>query len=304
MEKVESIQEEEYRGWLFLAFVIVFVLAFFKPLRDLVLISFHSDTFSYIPFIPIISAYLFHVDRRHIFSQKKSYSAAGLIPISIGILVLLIVGKRTASPDHFGYLSIAAISMLLIWIGGFTLCYGIKSLRAAAFALLFLFFMVPIPANVLDKFILVLQTASAEAAYGFLKAMGVPVVRDGFVFHLPSLNIEVAKECSGIRSALSLVITGLVAGKLFLRTRWARTLLVIAIVPITILKNGFRIAALSVLGVYVDKRILGSELHRNGGVLFFILALLLVWWVIALLGKAERNLKSNREGAARELRIK
>jgi exosortase/archaeosortase family protein len=101
------------------------------------------------------------------------------------------------------------------------------------------------------------------------------------------MDIEVAKECSGIRSSLSLIITALLAGHFFLRTGWSRALLVLAIVPITILKNGFRIAMLSILGVYVDERILGSDLHRKGGILFFIMALVLVWGVIALLRKSE-----------------
>jgi exosortase/archaeosortase family protein len=110
-------------------------------------------------------------------------------------------------------------------------------------------------------------------------------------------DIEVAKECSGIRSALSLVITCVLAANFFLRTGWSRALLVISTVPITMLKNGFRIASLSILGVYVDERILGSDLHRRGGILFFVLALVLVWAEIVLLRKAEGKLKLKREVA-------
>jgi exosortase/archaeosortase family protein len=63
----------------------------------------------------------------------------------------------------------------------------------------------------------------------------------------------------------------------------------LSLVPIAILKNGFRIASLSILGVYVDERILGSDLHRRGGILFFILALVLVWAFIVLLRIIERR---------------
>jgi exosortase len=207
--------------------------------------------------------------------------------MGIGILLLFMGNYREALLDHQDYLTIITASMVMAWIGGFALFYGIMPLRAAAFPLLFLFFMVPIPAIVLDKFILFLQTGSAEASSGFFKLSGIPVARDGFVFHLVTMDIEVAKECSGIRSSLSLIITALLAGHFFLRTGWSRVLLVLAIVPITILKNGFRIAMLSILGVYVDERILGSDLHRKGGILFFIMALVLVWGVIALLRKSE-----------------
>ena len=275
----------------FLLFNALFVSAFFGPLRDLVQMSLRSDTFSYIPFIPIISAYLMYSDRQMIFSQKGSASTVGFLFVGIGILLLFLGSISEAWPARQDHLTLMTVSMVLIWIGGFTLCYGIRSLRAAVFPLLFLFFMVPIPGVVLDKIILFLQTGSAEAAYGFFQATGIPVSRDGFVFHLSTLDIEVAKECSGIRSSLSLIITGVLAANFFLRTGWARILLMLSLVPIAILKNGFRIASLSILGVYVDERILGSDLHRKGGIVFFILALVLVWAEIVLLRKAEGRVK-------------
>jgi exosortase len=271
----------------FLLFNALFVLAFFGPLRDLVQMSIRRDTFSYIPFIPFISAYLMYTDRQMIFTQKGVAPAAGSLPIGFGLLLLVFGGIRENPLNPNEYLTLVTSSMVLIWIGGFTLCYGIKSLREAVFPLIFLFFMVPIPDVLLDKIILFLQTGSAEAAYGFLQATGVPVTRDGFVFHLVTSDIEVAKECSGIRSSLSLVITGALAAKLFLRRDWTRILLMVSLVPIAILKNGFRIASLSILGVYVDERILESDLHRRGGIVFFVTALVLVWLVIVVLRRAE-----------------
>jgi exosortase len=283
----------------FLLFNALFVPAFFGPLRDLVQMSMRSDTFSYIPFIPFISAYLMYSDRQLIFSQGGASSPVGFLAIGIGILILFFGGIRENLLSPHDHLTLVTSSMVLIWIGGFTLCYGTRPLRAAVFPLLFLFFMVPIPGNALDKIILFLQKGSAEAAYGFFKAAGVPVARDGFVFHLMTTDIEVAKQCSGIRSALSLIITGVLAANFFLRTGWSRALLVISTIPITMLKNGFRIAALSLFGVYVDERILGSDLHQRGGILFFVLALVLVWAEIVLLRKAERRFKiepRSREG--------
>jgi exosortase len=233
--------------------------------------------------------------RQTIFSEKRSFSVTGLILVIVGIVLLSNICEFITSGDDNGFVSHLAFSMVLIWIGGFALCYGTGALRAAAFSLLFLFFMVPIPDFALDKFVSLLQNGSTLAAYGFFKLSGVPMVREGYVFHLPTINIIVARECSGIRSALSLVITGLVAGHLFLRTGWSKFILVLFIVPLAIIKNGFRIAVLSLLGVYVDERILGSELHRNGGILFFILSLVLLWGIIALLKKAEGRLQHENE---------
>ncbi len=275
------------RDWRFLAFNALFVLLFFEMLRDLVQFLINSDNDNYIPLIPFISAYLVYSNRKIIFSEKESSSVAGLLTMGVGILFLVIVRNQKGFLDYRDYLALLIFSLLSIWIGGFILSYGMRSFREAAFPVLFLFFMIPVPSAAQERIILFLQTGSAEAAYGFLQAAGVPVARDGFIFHLSTIDIEVAKQCSGIHSSLALVITGALAGYYFLRRGWTRSLLMISIVPIAVLKNGFRIATLSILGVYVDERILDSNLHRKGGIVFFILALGLVWAVIVLLRKAE-----------------
>jgi exosortase len=272
-------------------FNVAFGVLFFGLLRDLVQSSLRSEYDSYIPFIPFISAYLIYGDRQAIFSQKGFSYTAGLLIMGIGILLLFVGRNREALFDHRDHLALITFSLVVLWIGGFTLCYGLGSLRAAAFPLLFLFFAVPIPGAALERTIIVLQTGSAEVAYWFLKATGMPIARDGFVFHLSKLDVEVAPQCSGIRSSLSLVITGVLAAYLFLRTSWARILLMLTIVPIAILKNGIRIATLATLSVYWDEKILASDLHHKGGVVFFILALLMVGAVIMLLRKMETRKK-------------
>jgi len=275
------------RNWQFLLFNVVFAVAFFGPLRDLVQTSWQSGYDDYIPFIPFITAYLIYEERQKIFSQKGYSSAAGLIFIGIGILFLLIGRNREALVDHHDHLTLIVFSLVLLWIGGFTLCYGLGSLRAAAFPLLFLFFAVPIPGAALERTIIVLQKGSAEVAYWILKATGMPIAREGFVFHLSKLDVEVAPQCSGIRSSLSLLITGVLAAYFFLRTGWTRVILMLTIVPIAILKNGIRIATLTTLAVYWDEKILDSDLHHKGGVVFFIFALILAGAVIVLLRKIE-----------------
>jgi exosortase len=275
------------RNRIFLLFNVVFVSAFFSPLRDLVQTSLRSDYDTYIPFIPFITAYLIYMEKKNIFSYTDFSPVVGLPVASIGILLLFIARNQETLLENRDYLAIMTLSLVMFWIGAFTFFYGVRSLRAAAFPLLFLLFAVPIPNSALERTIFILQAGSAEVAYRLLQATGMPIVRDGFVFHLSKLDIEVAPQCSGIRSSLSLLITGVLAAYFFLRTGWARTLLMASIIPIAILKNGFRIAVLSSLAIYWDEKILASDLHRKGGLVFFILALLLAGGVIMLLRKME-----------------
>src|SRR5262249_17369027 len=79
----------------------------------------------------------------------------------------------------------------------------------------------------------------------------------------------------------------LLAGRLFLRSSWRALALLISSVPILLFKNGLRIAVLSFLAVHYDKRILTSELHREGGIPFFVLGLFMIYPVLKMLVKSE-----------------
>jgi exosortase len=122
------------------------------------------------------------------------------------------------------------------------------------------------------------------------------VLRDGVVFHMPGLSIEVAPQCSGIRSSLALAITCVLAGHMFLKRGWNKALLVLAVIPITMLKNGIRIVTLTLLALYVDRGFLESSLHRDGGILFFVLALCLMAPILFLLRRSEGSGKSGKSG--------
>ena len=187
------------------------------------------------------------------------------------------------------YLSLMIFTTVLTWIGGFILFYGIESVKTNLFPFLFLFFMVPIPGMIVKGAIYFLQIGSTEAAYGLFKLTGIPLLRDGFIFHLPGLSIEVAEQCSGIRSSIALLITSIMAGQLFLKSAGRRIVLVLVIIPITILKNGLRIVTLSLLGVYVDQDILSSSLHEKGGIPFFFLSLIFLGDILWLLRRSEKN---------------
>src|SRR5262249_55035585 len=116
---------------------------------------------------------------------------------------------------------------------------------------------------------------------------------DGFFFTLPGLAIEVAEECSGIRSSLALLITGILAGNMLLRAPWTRTALLVAIVPIAIVKNAVRIVVLSLLSIYVDMGFIPGRLHQFGGIPLFFGTLLVVGGVVWLLQRLEA--RGNRQ---------
>jgi exosortase len=167
------------------------------------------------------------------------------------------------------------------------LFYGRSAFTAALFPLIFLVFCIPIPSFILARTIDFLRRGSADVAFILFRLIGMPVYRQGFTFTLPDLVIEVAPQCSGIRAGISLLILDVLAGHLFLRSWWRCGVLIIATIPILIFKNALRIGVLSYLAVHVDKAILASRLHREGGIPFFALGLIMIYPIFALLMRSE-----------------
>jgi exosortase len=147
--------------------------------------------------------------------------------------------------------------------------------------------MVPLPDRVLGWVVHLLQQGSTEVTYLLFNMVGVPVLRQGYVLSVPTVTIQVAAECSGIRSSIALFITCLLAAQLYLRTPWKIGLFLLLVFPLALIKNGVRIVTLTLLSVYVDPSFLHGNLHRDGGFVFFVLALLLLFPVFVFLERSE-----------------
>jgi exosortase len=178
----------------------------------------------------------------------------------------------------------------LVAASGF-LFLGSKWMASRTFPLAFLIFLVPLPDAAVNWLEKASAIASAEAAAPYFQLAGTPVVRYDTVLKLPGIVLRVGQECSGIRSSWVLFITSLLASHVFLKTRWRKIVLVAFVIPLGILRNGFRIAVIGLLCVHVGPHMIDSIIHRRGGPLFFALSLvpvfLLLWW----LRRQEQRLK-------------
>lgn len=278
------------RNIYFLLFSLVWLALFYAPLRGLAALAARSELYSHTLLIPLVSGYLLYAERKKIFPDARYAFLAGGAAVAAGALLYLFGTRQASALNPGDYLSAMTSSAVVCLIGGFVALYGTRSFRAAAFPLLFLAFVVPAPAVIMDRIISFLQAGSAEATYVVFKALGIPFVREGFVFSLPGITIEVAQECSGIRSSIVLFIVGVLSSFLFLRTGWRRSVLLASIVPLAVIKNGIRIVTLSLLGLYVDEAFVGgSDLHRKGGFVFFLVALSLFMLLLWVLRRSERK---------------
>lgn len=276
------------------AFLLLIILAAawsWQPLTTVIARSLRSaeyEHYSHIILLPFITAYLLYLNRRSILDRAHFGILEGILPAAAGAATIWLAGTAAITGDPEHRLSLAMLGLVTLWTSGFVICYGFRALRAAAFPFLLLLFMVPFPPDVLTAIVRFLQKGSADVSELLFVSIGMPIFRDGFFFTLPGLTIQVAEECSGIRSSLALLISGLVMAYLFLRSTWTRAAFVLVIIPLAIVKNAARIVVLSWLAVHVDASfITGSAVHRNGGIPVFLASLAILSGLAWLLQRGE-----------------
>ncbi len=272
-----------------LGFVLLWIsslLLFREPLSRLVALSWHDAHYTHIIFVPFLSLGLILARRDRIFVQARYCPGLGF-PALVVSTSLASLASTWGPLDHHIALSLEIACVTMVWLAAFVLYFGVRAFVEALFPLGMIWLIIPIPPVAVGMIESALQVGSAEATAAIFHLSGTPVFRDGLHFSLPGVTIEVARECSGIRSGIALLITGLVLSHLFLKTAWAKFVLIALTVPIAIIKNALRISILSWLSIYVSKDFLFGDLHHQGGPVFSLLSIALLLPSLWALRKSE-----------------
>ncbi|MDR3458994.1 MAG: exosortase/archaeosortase family protein [Verrucomicrobiae bacterium] len=263
------------------------VLGFSLPLVRLLRFAAGDELHSYILLIPVVSVYLMWLQKKELPRVSIPAKIPGAIFLGAGLAVAAWhwIAPRPALADNL--VQTTAAFLLLLTGAGFWILGG-ALMRAAAFPLALLVFMVPLPDFLRDVVEAGLQHGSAVVAGGMFAVSDLPVLQDGLTFRLPGISLQVARECSGIHSTMVLFITSLVAGHFFLRSPWKRAVLCVAVIPLALVRNGFRVFVLGELCEHIGPQMIDSPIHHHGGPLFFALSLLPFFGLLYLLKRSER----------------
>ncbi len=259
------------------------------PLVATLQLARSNEAYTYILLIVPLSIGLIVFDDRHAPATSGSSTLFGAILLSSAVLLRICTAWNPWQLSASENLSVGMAALVIWWIGTVILCLGLDTFRSFRFPLLLLFLIVPMPELALAWVTNFLQQQSAAAASILFHLIGVPVAREGVVLSIPGLNIEVAQECSSIRSSTVLVVMALVMAHLFLRSNWRKALLVLASIPLSVLKNAIRILVIAELGTRVNPSFLHGTLHRQGGIVFLGLAVLMLIVLLWILRKSEMH---------------
>jgi exosortase len=209
-------------------------------------------------------------DRARLTRMTPQPSWAGLLLLGFAMLVL-VVGQMGAE------LFLARFSLLLVLAGSIVLFLGWNFFRAVLFPWAFLILMIPIPAILYNQITFPLQLLASKLAAAVLALLGVPVLREGNVINLPSMALEVAEACSGIRSLISVITIAIIYGFIAEKRLWVSGALVIASVPIAVIANSVRIIGTGLLVQYWNTDAAEGYFHGSWGWLVFVILLFMLY---------------------------
>jgi exosortase len=276
-------------------FCAVSIVFWWHPLSATLHLALTNDAYTHILLILPLSAALIYLDAKnhdpkHQDSPAHRADPSPRIGATLLLLALLVAcyarwGMDT-TPDDVR-LTLTMFALVTWWIAAIVFCFGARTFQSFLFPLCFLFLLVPIPEFALNWIVEFLQYQSAVAARIMFRAAGVPAAQNGIMLFIPGLALEVARECSSIRSSLVLIVTTMVLAHLFLRAWWRKVLLVVIAIPLSVLKNGLRIFTIAELATRVDPGFLDGKLHHNGGVIFLAIAVVVMVALLWILHRTE-----------------
>lgn len=179
-------------------------------------------------------------------------------------------------------------SQIPLLIGLSLLMVGYPLLRAIAFPVFFMIFLLPIPTTILASITLPMKTAVSIVVDHVLYALDYPIARDGVILQIGQYQLLVADACAGMNTLISLEALGLLYLNLVKHDSLARNaILALLIIPISFSANVIRVISLTLVTYYFGNDVGQGFIHGFAGLVLFAVALTLIisidygiqWWL-------------------------
>lgn len=216
-------------------------------------------------FVPLVAGFI-------VWQRRSALELIPKEPNVWGLAIVILAGVQALAATLGAELFTARLAFLFAVTGSILYVGGLRWLKALAFPLVLLLFMIPIPQIIYARLTLSLQLLASQLAEALITLSGIPVIRTGNVLELPHQTLNVVEACSGIRSLISLSFLSLIYAYFADRRVWMRWALLGATVPIAIAANAIRVAITGLL-TQVDTMLAQGIFHEIEGYLVFVIAL-------------------------------
>ncbi|QYE36903.1 exosortase V [Polymorphobacter megasporae] len=226
-------------------------------------------------------------------AEIRAAAQPGSLGIAVAAMAVAVIGYTFGRA--FDFISVEVASMLLAYGAVAYSFLGAAVLRLMWFPIVYLAFMIPIPGSVLDTATQPLKAIVSQSVTSVLGSFGYPVARVGVTIYVAQYQLLVEDACAGLNSLISLTAIGLFYVYVMRNTNWRYSvLLLILVLPIAILANCIRVAALVLLTYYFGDAVAQGFLHKFAGMVTFTSALLFIFLIDALLSPVRTWLEKAR----------
>ncbi len=239
----------------------------------------HDPNYSHGFLIPPVAAFLVWQRRGDLAAVPVRPSAWGLAGIAFA-MALLVLGAAGAE------VFTERMSLLVLLASGTVFLLGWSWLRRLAFPIAFLALAVPLPYVIYYDVTAPLQSLAAHGAVVGLKTVGIPVMREGNVLHLPGVSLEVAEACSGIRSLYAFLALGALFAYWLPVPAWGKVAIFLVTIPLSVAGNALRVWGSGVAAYVGGVQYAEGTPHELFGLVVFAAAL----GILALIGKGARRI--------------
>ncbi len=214
---------------------------------------------------------------------------AGLLMIVAGA-ALWLVGRAG------GAAIIEQVAFVTILIGGVGALFGERVLRAWAWPLAFLYFMVPAGESLLPA----LQFATAKLVVGALSLFGFDIVVDGVVIRTRVGAFAIAEACAGLNVLIAAIMVSAVFAYVSFKSLSRRLAFILFAAVFAIVANAIRAFFLILIPVLVGEQAdIGPNHYIVGWVLY-----LFVLIALAMIGRRFADRPVTRDAGAGASRVR
>lgn len=286
MNKISPKVSPHLKTFVNLAIILVaFAILYRTTIANLIQDWITNDNYSHGFMVPFIAGYM-------IWHKKHQLGQAIIAPNNFGLLIIIfgmcifIIGNIAAELFTMRTAVVVTIGGLCIY------SFGMQVTTIIAVPIIYLMFMVPIPAIIWNKIAFPLQLLSAKFTSNVVQFIGISMLREGNILHLTNTSLEVVDACSGLRSLTSLLALSAAFAYIVSLSSISKWIMFLSAIPIAIAVNIIRLTTTAILATHFGPEVAQGFLHELSGIIIFLLAFILLYGLFILIKSIEIRIKT------------
>jgi len=270
------------------ALVLLLAVLLCRPVAEMIKTwSLNGSYYTHGFLIPPISAWLIWNNRADLSKRPVSSDPLGYVLVGLSGLML-------CAGAFLGFRVFEQAALLPMLVGVLLVLLGRRHVKAMAFPLAFLVFMMPIPSSLTQTIAFKIKILATEGAVFLANLLWLPMLRQGSYIHFKDDHLLIGEVCGGLRSLIALLALGALLAHLSKSRAWARIGLFLMSVPVAIGANIFRIFFLCVVGYVFGSARAGGWVHDVSGILIFVVAFAMFLALDTFLRRVATSLRQAR----------